>query len=121
LPVIVGSILVKPVMLPPGRGKLATNPLPTGSETMAKDEVRLQRHKFLRESLQQCRIGCGPANVEPYLAAVGPPELLEFLPKRRDKGLSLRVVLGRRHQHADSPHPVSLLRACGNRPCRRAA
>jgi hypothetical protein len=36
LPAIVGSILVKPVMLPPGRGKLATKPLPTGSETITK-------------------------------------------------------------------------------------
>ena len=36
LPGIVGSILVKPVTLPPGRGKLATKPLPTGSETVAK-------------------------------------------------------------------------------------
>src|SRR5262252_1978719 len=36
LPAIVGSILVKPVTLPPGREKLATKPLPTGSETAAK-------------------------------------------------------------------------------------
>ena len=36
LPPIVGSILVKPVTLPPGRGKLATKPLPTGPETVAK-------------------------------------------------------------------------------------
>src|SRR5438132_5737727 len=36
LPAIVGSILVKPVTLPPGRGKLATKPLPTGSETDTK-------------------------------------------------------------------------------------
>src|SRR5215510_9357262 len=31
---IVGSMLVKPVTLPPGSGKLATKPLPTGSETL---------------------------------------------------------------------------------------
>src|SRR5262249_1855656 len=30
----VGSMLVKPVTLPPGSGKLATKPLPTGSETL---------------------------------------------------------------------------------------
>ena len=36
LAAIVGSILVKPVTLPPGRGKLATKPLPTGSATIAK-------------------------------------------------------------------------------------
>ena len=31
-----GSILVKPVTLPPGREKLATKPLATGSDTVAK-------------------------------------------------------------------------------------
>ncbi len=36
LPAIVGSNRTNPVTLPPGRGKLATNPLPTGSATMAK-------------------------------------------------------------------------------------
>jgi hypothetical protein len=36
LPAIVGSETLKPVTLPPGRGKRATKPLPTGSETFAK-------------------------------------------------------------------------------------
>jgi hypothetical protein len=36
LPAIVGSSVVKPVALPPGRERLATKPLPTGSATMAK-------------------------------------------------------------------------------------
>jgi hypothetical protein len=36
LPGSVGSIMVKPVTLPPGYGKLATRPLPTGSATTAK-------------------------------------------------------------------------------------
>ena len=36
LPAIVGSETLKPVTLPPGRAKLATKPLPTGSATIAK-------------------------------------------------------------------------------------
>ena len=36
LPPIVGSVTVKPVTLPPGRGRPATKPLPTGSATFAK-------------------------------------------------------------------------------------
>src|SRR5262249_36015432 len=36
LPPSESSVVEKPVTLPPGRGKLATNPLPTGSATMAK-------------------------------------------------------------------------------------
>jgi hypothetical protein len=35
-PAIVGSIRMKPVTLPPGRGKLATKSLPTGSTTFTK-------------------------------------------------------------------------------------
>src|ERR1700682_628071 len=36
LPAIEPSILVKPVVWPPGRGRLATRPLPTGSATVPK-------------------------------------------------------------------------------------
>src|SRR5258706_5169681 len=36
LPAIVGSRLMKPVTLPPGRGKFATKPLRTGSTTFTK-------------------------------------------------------------------------------------
>jgi hypothetical protein len=36
LPDIVGSNRTNPVALPPGRGKLATKPLPTGSAMFAK-------------------------------------------------------------------------------------
>ena len=35
LPPMAGSLFVNPVMLPPGRGKLATKPAPTGSPTIA--------------------------------------------------------------------------------------
>src|ERR1700730_8312214 len=34
LPLSDDSMLMNPVMLPPGRGRLSTNPHPTGSETM---------------------------------------------------------------------------------------
>ena len=137
LPAIVGSILMKPVTLPPGRGKLATKPLPTGSATLhendgdgarllqqrrsggcalRKNEVGLQRDEFLRESLPRLRVERRPASVDPDVAALRPPELLESLPERRDPGLSFPVALGKRHQHADPPHPVGLLRARGERP-----
>ena len=133
LPAIVGSIRMKPVTLPPGRGKLATKPLPTGSATIAKmmgmvrvccssaavvgvlcreNEFGLQRDEFLRESLHRPRVvGCRPASVDPDVAALRPPELLESLPERRDAGLSFRVALGIGHQHADPPHAIGLLRA----------
>src|SRR4030095_13503068 len=42
LPAIVGSIFMKPVTLPPGCGKLATKPLPIGSDTAAKTIGRVR-------------------------------------------------------------------------------
>src|SRR5262249_36195800 len=67
------------------------------------------------------RVGPGPANVDPYVAAVRPPELLECLPKCCDPGLCFPVVLGIAHQHADAPHSIGHLRARRERPRRRAA
>ena len=60
----------------------------------------------------------GPASVDPDVAALRPPELLESVPERGDEGLPLRVALGIRHQHADVPHPLQVLRAL-RRPKRR--
>ena len=141
LPAIVGSIRMKPVTLPPGRGKLATKPLPTGSTTFTKmmgtvlvccfnaavvgvlceTEVGLHRDEFLRESLYQFHVGPRPASVDPDVTALGPAELMESLAECGDEGLIFRVVLGHRHQHADPPNSARLLRARRERPrCRSA-
>src|SRR6516164_9216227 len=52
LAAIVGSIVTKPVMFPPGCGKLATKPLPIGSATSAKTalSIWLDAHRCLRGS-----------------------------------------------------------------------
>src|SRR5262249_62033762 len=118
----VGSILAKPVTLPPGSGKLATNSLPTGSETaaktigmvrvccssrrvgraMRKNQVGLQRGEFLGESLSRLRVaGRHPACVEPDVAALRPPKLLESVTECADEGLSFPVAPGVAHQHTD--------------------
>src|SRR5262245_8099292 len=73
---VVGSTALNPATLPPGRGKLATKPLPTGSETfpkmmgmvrvccilgggcvLRKNEAWLQRDEFLCESLHRLHVG----------------------------------------------------------------
>src|SRR5215472_7504017 len=54
-------------------------------------------------------------------AALGPPESRKPLAKRRDTQLSFRIALGERHQHADTPHALALLRARRERPRGRAA
>jgi len=54
------------------------------------------------------------------IAADGPAELLKSLPERRGAELSLRIVLGVEHQHADPPHTLYLLRPRRQRPRGRA-
>ena len=61
-----------------------------------------------------------PACIDPHIA-VAPAQLLQDLPERRYAGLTLWIVRGRVHQHADAPHPLGLLRARRERPRRRRA
>src|SRR5215471_14666820 len=63
----------------------------------------------------------GPADVDTDVAADNPAPLLQTLYKRRQAGLSVRIVRGRMHQHTDAPRLLGLLRQRRNRPsCRRA-
>src|SRR6516165_3151915 len=83
---------------------------------MRKNEVRMQRDEFFRESLPFFRVvGWCPARIDRDFSALYPPELLEFLPESSDVCLCFRVALGIAHQRSDPPHPVSLLRACRDR------
>jgi len=79
---------MKPVMLPPGRDRLATKPLPIGSVTFTKiigmvrvcwssaAVVGVVGDEFLRETLYRLRVSSGPASVDPDVAALRPPGLL---------------------------------------------
>ena len=51
------------------------------------------------------------AIIDSEIGALGPPELLDFLPECGNPGLSFQVPFGIRHQHADSSHLFGLL--CG--------
>jgi hypothetical protein len=42
------------------------------------------------------------------------------LRERGEAGLHHGIVFVAPHEHADAPHAVALLRACGKWPCRRA-
>src|SRR5262249_36815695 len=59
-----------------------------------------------------------PAAVDANVAAVGPAQLPQPLQERRQTGLAYRIVLCERHEHADASHPLTLLRARRERPCR---
>ena len=69
----------------------------------------------------RCQIGfaCGPADVDPHVAAFAPAQLLQPLPERRHAGLTFRIVCGAGYEHADAPHPLALPRA-RERPRRRS-
>src|SRR5262249_46171935 len=58
----------------------------------------------------------GPAILDREVASLDPSQLPQAAFERGDARLCLRVVGGKTHQHADPPHPLRLLRACGNRP-----
>ena len=66
-------------------------------------------------------IACGPAGVDPHVAADGPAQLRQPLQERCEAGLRFRIVRGLAHEHTDAPHALGLLRARGERPrsCRR--
>jgi hypothetical protein len=71
--------------------------------------------------LYRLHIARRPANVDPDIAALRPPKLLESLAQCRDESLSFQITVGIRHQHADSPHPVRLLRVRDKGPRGRTA
>ena len=129
------SNALKPVVLPPGRAKLATKPAPTGSITFANTigTVRVTRCSAATFTLAEAKmtsgasatnstaylfefsgITGGPADVDAYVAAIGPAQFLQPLEECPDASLPFRIVLDRRHKQADAP--CGLLRAHSERP-----
>jgi hypothetical protein len=87
-----------------------------------KYHFRFERSEFLRASPHAVEVVLAPAILGAKIATFRPSELLEAVAQRREAVLRFRIILGCRHQHADAPHPLSLLRACHERPrSRRAA
>jgi hypothetical protein len=55
-------------------------------------------------------VSAGPTRVRPHVAAIGPTYVGKRLSERRDLKLRQRIVFIARHEHADTPHAVALLR-----------
>src|SRR5262249_8834865 len=83
--------------------------------------IRGKRDQFRRILALAIDIVLAPAGLDPHIA-VTPAQLPQDLPERRYAGLTLWIVGGHVHQHADPAHPFGLLRARRERPrCCRAA
>src|SRR5262249_35227847 len=57
----------------------------------------------------------------PDIAALHPPELLEFFPECGKEGLTFLIALRMGHQYPEPLHALALLRSRRERPCGRAA
>jgi acyl-CoA reductase-like NAD-dependent aldehyde dehydrogenase len=68
---------------------------------------RYAAESFLNAAIN---IVLAPAGVDPHIA-VAPAQLLQDLPERPYAGLTLWIVRGHVHQHADPAHLLGLLRA----------
>jgi hypothetical protein len=125
------------VMLPPGRGRLATNPLPTGSETitntigmvlvsrcsaattgvvLSHNQIGLKSNQFLRKRLHAIDIGGSKTIVDLDIAPFHPSQCFKCGLERRQPPNELRVALGPAKQHADPAHSPTLLGGGGKRP-----
>src|SRR5262249_15340854 len=103
-----------------GAGRLTQGPQCGAGKS--HDDVRPERDQFGREFANAIGIPCGPAVIDPHVAALGPARLLQSLQERRDAGLAYRMVFGERHKHTDALDLRALLRTRRERPrdCRAA-
>src|SRR5262249_3922674 len=66
-------------------------------------------------------VTAAPPEVHPNVAAIDPTQVRKRLHERRVARLHHRIVFVVRHEHADAPYALALLRTSRERPCRRAA
>src|SRR6516162_7114780 len=122
-PISGASKELKPVMLPPGRARLWTNPWPTGSITSTKTigivRVCCSRAATAGVLLARSASSDRPTNsvawvlkrvgsfaakrfVDPDILALDPTKMLQHLGKGRYECRTGRIVFGVRHQHANA-------------------
>src|SRR5262249_11175864 len=85
------------------------------------DNVRCERDQLRCIPAKAVGIAPAPACFDPHIATVGPPQMLQYLHERGHASLRLPIVRGNRHEHADAPHPLAVLRARRERPRGRTA
>src|ERR1051326_8350082 len=82
---------------------------------MNDDDVGRQLDQLLCKSSDAADIAARPTVIDPKITAIGPPQLRQSLPERRDQALGFQIVLRKVQEHAEAPHPRGLLRAHGER------
>ena len=65
-----------------------------------QDDIRRERHQ-LRRIVAGGIVAEAPASGDPYVATLGPTQLLQRLQERGDAGLRLRIVSGLAHKHPE--------------------
>ena len=80
----------------------------------------MQADQLLRQRSYPIDVTAGPPKVHAHVAAIGPTEAHKRLRERKDASLRNEIVFVVRHEHADAPHAVALLRSRHHRPGRRA-
>jgi hypothetical protein len=86
-----------------------------------QDDVGLGGNQLLRDRPYPVDVTAGQPKVHPHVAAIGPTQARKRLRECRRATLHLRIVSVAPPEHADAPHPLALLRARRDWPCRRAA
>ena len=82
-----------------------------------EDDIRREGDKFGCVFTIAIDIILAPADVNSYVAAFGPAQLLQGLPERCDERLAFWMLRRDIHKHAHSPNLIGLLRARSERPC----
>src|SRR5215467_4909507 len=88
---------------------------------MGDQHVGLQSDQLFCECLNSDCVSIAPAIIDSEVASIRPAELLKALLKYGHAGADIGIAFRNRHQHADTTNSLRLLRACCERPCRRAA
>jgi hypothetical protein len=81
-----------------------------------EDHFRFQRHEFYRIGERPLHGPPSPAIVDVKIAAFRPAKLLQSFTEGPQPKLSFGITFPGRHQHANSPHALSLLRTHHHRP-----
>ena len=79
---------------------------------MANQNIRVQIDELFREGLNSIGISIPPAIVDANILTIRPTEFLEPLLKYRYALADVSIAFRDRHQYANAPHAIGLLRTC---------